>query len=608
MDCQQAQVLLAPYVLGDSTLTALEREELEAHFAGCQACAAECRRTERVVAGIRGLPEGMLEQAFAGAPTLEATVSQTDRSSLHEPPVATASAEAKGACHHDSLQKRPARRHTIFRIFRQPVAIAACLGLCMLAGSVTHYLAGRNATLESTTPVVTGSDSLASLAMGTLAELDAQGRSVQARQVMASESVAARDGQRLRLTIWDRHEITMGPGARLATNRSGAGGCLVVLSTGQIHVSVNRGEGEGPFKVITPHAVMAVTGTTFTVTNTLERTWLSVRKGTVQLANRSAPTGRGVEMVSAGQTFTTDGVKLVKADESDVPLAVAEAMRDPIGAVQRSPWYKRRFAPLLHLRDYLTERDVEVDEVTLLAISADLWCLQYPKYPADGWPQYIHRKAGLERAARFYGYQVEWLSPTREAAALRGVVGAISQGDLMLAYGQAEDGVEVLDSGRLADLSWSTPNLYRFLGEVGAMSFPVCRIARTSDATRSREELVRDAVADMRGLWIATEDPEYHVGRQAVRAWAEALTEPDQAFIGDPMLIGLNGITKLSVACHDRWVDFGVPTDLGDVARASAEIASQVEGAFATSCAGAEGAFFADALVTGMNRIMGNGK
>ena len=109
----------------------------------------------------------------------------------------------------------------------------------------------------------------------------------------------------------------------------------------------------------------------------------------------ATPAG-AVETVSAGQTFLSDGSALTRRDPVSADDALAagiELMRDPVAAIQQSPWYKQRFAPLLRLRDWLVEQGVEADELELLAVSADLWCLQYPKDPSAGLPPYIHRKA-----------------------------------------------------------------------------------------------------------------------------------------------------------------------------------------------------------------------
>ena len=302
---------------------------------------------------------------------------------------------------------------------------------------------------------------------------------------------------------------------------------MVALAAGRITVSVHRGEGEGLFRVVTPQATLTVTGTVFTVAATFDQTHLSVSEGTVRLAVR--PVGGqsqpAAQLVSAGRTFTTDGHRLtrVHSDDTAMLLAAAEATADPVAAIMQSPWYKQRFAPLLHLRDYLTDQGVEVDELTLLAISADLWCIQYPKDPAVDLPPYIHRKAGLERAAAFYGYEVEWLAPADGSDASAIARRAMTEGELVLLYGRADRAVETPAPGRLDDLASSSTWQYRFLGEEQPAGLAMCRISRSTDAPPLPHELARQALADMRDLLAGIEDPGYVVGQTAARVWARAV-------------------------------------------------------------------------------------
>ena len=165
--------------------------------------------------------------------------------------------------------------------------------------------------------------------MGILTAIDPTGNTIgQPRAVAPGESVAAAETQRLRLTIRDRHTITIDPGTRLTANRTGDGGCTIALSTGQITASVRRAEGEGVFRVTTPHAELIVTGTVFTVGATLDNTRLSVREGTVQLARPDRP----AITVAAGQEYSTHGDVLVRLDGDERLLALADELKDPVAA------------------------------------------------------------------------------------------------------------------------------------------------------------------------------------------------------------------------------------------------------------------------------------
>ncbi len=595
MRCQETQLLIAPHILGDTSLPVAEREGLEAHLGVCTDCAEEYRQTEQVIRAIRGLPRKVAEQALAGnvaylenlnqdgperqgEPVRAAPTSRPERkdkperTSKPERTLAEGWAEIEAFIDTD-LERRPRalqiRRVRTIRLFRRVGALAACITLVVAGGTIVRHLVSTNASNEPN--VATQSASLdtpstgdGQLAMGTVAELEIGGHTGDPRPVAAGELLTAATGQRLQVRLWDRHEITLEPNTRLMTNRSQDGGCVVALSVGQIIASVNRSEGEGVFRVVTPQAELTVTGTVFTVTAGVASTELSVREGTVELAANQGES----ESVSAGQTFITDGITLAKVeDRKDEPpldlAALVDRMRDEVAALRTSPWYKKRFAPLLHLHDYLTAQGVEADELTLLAISADLWCIQYPKDHSANQPPYIHRKAGLERAARFYGYQVEWVTSGNRAEATALARQTLSAGDLVLAYGIESQEVEALDANRPADKSVSKLLPYRFLGEEKEVPYGLARISRLPEPRVTREQLAKEAVADMRRLLTATVDTDYLIGQSAVEAWAEIVAaSQDGIALGDPVFQSLNAIAKLAVASSQgQLVVYGVPMD-----------------------------------------------
>ena len=415
--------------------------------------------------------------------------------------------------------------------------------------------------------------------MGILTAIDPTGNTIgQPRAVAPGESVAAAETQRLRLTIRDRHTITIDPGTRLTANRTGDGGCTIALSTGQITASVRRAEGEGVFRVTTPHAELIVTGTVFTVGATLDNTRLSVREGTVQLARPDRP----AITVAAGQEYSTHGDVLVRLDGDERLLALADELKDPVAAAMRSPWYKERFSPLLHLRDYLVSRGVEADELTLLAISAEPWCLQYPKDADAGHPPFVHRLAGLQRAARFFGFTVEAIRPAGDAEALGLAQRALGNGDLVLAYGRGAKAVQALDGAAVAEWGPETEWRYRFLGQDRPVDFAMARVSAFGGRSVDRLELAREAVADIPKLLAATDDAGYFVGRLAVRQWADDCARADRMRADDAPLKDLAVLANLAVACRWRHASLGVGGEAAPWRAFAAEIRRALEGAFSS--------------------------
>jgi hypothetical protein len=270
-------------------------------------------------------------------------------------------------------------------------------------------------------------------------------------------------------------------------------------------------------------------------------------------------------MVSAGQAFTSDGVTIARAESADMStlLAAADAMKDPVAALQRSSWYRQRFAPLLHLRDYLARQGVLADETTLLAISADLWCLQYPKNPSASLPAYIHRKAGLERAAKFYGYEVQWVPSTSRDQTKELVRQAISAGELVLGFSHSDQGVQDLTTDGTERSRIDKPGGYRFLGEEQVVPLALARISRSPTGAPSATALAREALTDIHRLLTETTDAQNNVGGEAVRAWAEKIAASGNGIpLADPMFQALTAASMLGPTCSESYARLGLTANI----------------------------------------------
>ncbi len=548
MNCEQAQLVMAMHALGDATLPDAQQEELESHLRVCPACREEYRQNERIIRVLRGMPGMLLLRAVRGLP-----VDPTDPSMDFDTGTATNTPAA--ADRRSWLRSRNLGRYAL-----RAGAIAAAVLLCGWLGLSSRQMHGSADPASQSGAGICQSDRGDSIPMGIASRLGDSGQVVESRRILAGDSLDAES--RLRVRIWDRHELVAEPGTRLAFALTEDRGCRLALQRGQVTVSVNRAAGEGVFRVTTPHTELAVTGTLFTVTSTSDHTHLNVAEGTVRMsvpagARRSPPS---VQMVAAGQSFTSNGVKIIR-DPIDLSmlLAASETTNDPVIALQRSPWYRQRFAPLLALRDYLRNRGEPVDELTLLAISGDLWCLQYPKDSSTCRSRHLHRKAGLERAARFHGYAIQWVAPT-DADEMKDLLRqARTAGDLVLAFNDAPHGVRTLSAADYEDFNPNQPGEYRFLGEDRISRPALARIVPAEGSAKSQASLAREALADVQRLLTSVTDAENLIGEEALRTWAARIAATGQGVgLDDPLFQALTAASLLGNACREPYARLGL--------------------------------------------------
>jgi ferric-dicitrate binding protein FerR (iron transport regulator) len=544
MDCRRAQELSLELLLQERALSRRDRAALSGHMMTCTECREVVGRLSRTLEAIRQLPRPLLERALRGERI------GTPVQKVQAFPIAARSSTC------------PPGSRRIIRAFVGIGALAACLGL-VVCGL-------RLAMLQPSTDQPGGRDEVraASGQMGTVV-IEGDTREW---PLLAGDSVSSRDGRRREIRVWGRHRLGLEPSGQLAVHQSESGGCVVALAEGHIGVSVRRAEGEGLFRVVTPKADVTVTGTVFEVGATQEHTQLVVREGAVQFVSRAGQ----VRAVAAGQAYATDGTVLCAVgfpDNRQPMLAIATGLADRAASIRTSPWYKERFAPLLALRDGLVARKVAVDERTLLAISGDLWCLQYHKTAAAAASgAFRHRRAGLERAARLHGYRVEWIEGVDAVGAAEMVREANAAGDFVLAYGWQGQHCRVLGEDQLEQWQaagspgWS----YRFFGETESAANVMCRISRppyAADVIPAPEQLAAEAAAELEFLFNEARDAEMFVGREALAEWSDHFARGEDLSLDDPLvravhlLAGegtdaierLSGMTPLPSA--GRWCD-----------------------------------------------------
>ena len=245
-------------------------------------------------------------------------------------------------------------------------------------------------------------------------------------------------GQLRTLLINGKHQMIMNANTVLAIEpliENSNIGCLVKLASGQIYTHVEH-DGN-PFIVDTANGKTVITGTTFDVKATDDRTTLVVSEGTVKFESE-----KGTVKVAAGQTseivgqsipsipLSCDTSKLtawatgykagaalakteLNPDPWDLPLSFGEkpivlAETDYKSWVaEKREWFKKDFPWIFELKDALAKESIEVDYPELLIKSGDVWqfvCLQ--RFPAKfSVPDFD----SLLKTAISYGFDKEWL-------------------------------------------------------------------------------------------------------------------------------------------------------------------------------------------------------
>jgi len=421
-------------------------------------------------------------------------------------------------------------------------AIAAAIGL------VICYTAwfGQDTSRNNLAAVTTETSSSPVSKLGQYYTVDAQGHYESPRKIIPGEPVEAPSSHSVFMEILG-HELTLQPGTQLVVSQRNDLGISATLALGQIQAKVNRAPAEGEFHLATPHANIKVLGTVFNVASSISDTQLQVLQGRVQVvleSGTSRQVASGHSILTGGQTFkdTSKGSRLT---------GLLDSLADPIQSLRESDWYQERFAHLIALKSYLVEQGIEVNENTLLALSGDLWCLQYSKHSFAGQAPWIHRKTGLERAAEYYGYQVEWFTPTSSSEAKLLAQQTIDDHGLALAFGWNNKAVNLLSRDNLQSISTLTDWKYRFLGEEDPSGHTICRVVLSARGVDSRDELAREALGDILALLTDdSSDSTYHIGQQAIEEWVTQWSEEGPA-ISDPFLLSLSALGKLGPACQE---------------------------------------------------------
>jgi hypothetical protein len=406
MDCKQAKILLAPYILGDMDKNHRLCEELQAHLLCCLDCAQMHEGFKETIGFVRD-HKAEFAQAF-------------ERARVREKISKEAFADNRRA----RLLMAESEKPKNLKFFLRISAAAACLVIGILTWMIfSSYL--KPQTLSQVSSL--------------------QEPSVKVELVRPSGNIAVAIDQEIvsdneikTLLINNKHQMIMNLGTSLYIEPLAANaqlGCLVKLTAGEIYTYVEHNG--NPFIVDTDNGRAVITGTTFDIKATKDSTTLVVTEGTVRFESES-----GVVKVASGQTSeivgqSTPSIPLscstaeltawATGYKAGPALAKTELNPDPWGfplsfgerpivladtdynqwIEQKRDWFKITFPWMFELKTALTQEGIKVDYPELLIKSSDVWqfvCLQ--KFPARfSVPDF----ESLLRTAISYGFDKEWL-------------------------------------------------------------------------------------------------------------------------------------------------------------------------------------------------------
>ncbi|MHC5059958.1 MAG: FecR domain-containing protein [Planctomycetota bacterium] len=279
MNCQEAQVLSIPHIMGDLDPSSKQYQELEAHLAICQVCAEEYESSKETVEFIQE-HKAEFAEAFEAIDREKAAEQEEIERCWKRMEAELDKLEA---------QKKQEKQAKFRRLFVRVSAAAACLAI----GVFTWMTFSIHSTPETTQKLVPQQVILAPK-LSVKIELISENGSI---LIPANRQIVSSNNESKTLVINNKHRMTMNSNTSLSVEsleKNGIG-CLVKLDFGQIYANVEH-DGN-PFVVDTAHGKAVITGTTFDIKATDTGTTLVVGEGAVQFGSDG-----GFVNVAAGQT------------------------------------------------------------------------------------------------------------------------------------------------------------------------------------------------------------------------------------------------------------------------------------------------------------------
>jgi len=418
MSCEQAQILMMPYLMGHPEPGRGQYVEFEAHLLSCADCSAEYQETKDTLAFIKA-HKADFARAFAVIET-----GTEDQTTLEQ---SWRAIEAKL----DRIEAEERRKK--WSKIRRATAVAACI----MVGATFLLMFSKSPEPSIFTPTRVASDFSIELLYdsGPL-------------PVAAGQQIRTAPDQLQTLIINRRHRITMNVNTSLYVyphGQAGRRGCRISLACGQILARVEPDS--GPFLVATPHGKAIITGTVFDIKADTAATTLVVSRGLVHLQSP-----RGIVEVSAarlsriiGDAAPTEPVSCNPAQltawaaQHDLGTALAKIQANPdarelcelwpaaisgpidlekidytVWVKNKRDWFEREFPWIFELRAALSEQGIDLDYPRLLIETGDIRRFAYPA--ASPTRTLRLDPDSLVRTASRHGFERAWLLQNVPAA------------------------------------------------------------------------------------------------------------------------------------------------------------------------------------------------
>ena len=418
MDCKEAQILLAPHIMGDLDSDS-RSHELEVHLFSCQVCAEEYESSKRVVGFIEGHKTQFAE-------VLGSVQDKADEQKRLEHSWQCIEAKLDKI----EVQERKEKEAKLHRTLWKVTAAAACF----VIGISVWLTLSNSKTLQKPNPQQIALAPTPSIKIELLLD---NGNII----IPAGTKIKTTANELKTLIINGKHRMVLNSDTALSIDpllNNERAGCMVKLTSGEIFAHVEH-DGN-PFVVSTAHGKAIITGTTFDVKVTDTITTLVVSEGTVQfefekslvqvktgqiskIVANSAPT-KPISCNTAELTAWATGYEIKTAlakiqstsDAYDLTDLWLSAMSGPINLEdidyedwieEKRDWFEREFPWIFQLQGALEKEGIEVDYPELLVCSSEFWQFVYPQVSPSRIP--VLNPDSLLRVASRYGYDREWL-------------------------------------------------------------------------------------------------------------------------------------------------------------------------------------------------------
>jgi hypothetical protein len=251
------------------------------------------------------------------------------------------------------------------------------------------------------------------------------------------------------ILLGDMHRVVMNAESSLTIRADQHNGQLrynLELASGELYVEVIPGH---PFTVKTSNANLIITGTKFDVRSDGKRTDLTLLKGSIHFGNtnnewtdvtaghassvvaNASPTlptetdalattawARDVAVKNAlAKTQSDDLSEMVVSDTFTMPWPKLNSLDYATWTEKNRPWFEKEFPWIFQTQAAMKAQGVDVDYMTLLMISGDLWQFRYPCFANESIA--TATASGLDRITKFYQLDASVLADITSHASKR---------------------------------------------------------------------------------------------------------------------------------------------------------------------------------------------